>query len=199
MGKNIKKVAVIGAGVMGASIAGHLANAGIPSFLFDIVPDSLTPEESKKGFDLSDREVRNRFAVKGRENLIKASPSPLFTKKEIDLITPVNLEDDLPLLSEVDWICECVTENLEVKQNLFERISSHIRQGTIVSTNSSGLSIEAMSEKMPLEFRENFLGVHFFNPPRYMKLLEIIPTQNTLADTVQAMIRFGELVLEKEW
>lgn len=197
MGKHIKKVAVIGAGVMGANIAGHLANAGIPSYLFDIIPDSLTPEEAGKGLNISDREVRNRFAVKGRENLIKASPSPVFTKKEIDLITSVNLEDDLPLLSEVDWICECVTENLEVKQNLFEKIAPYIRPGTIVSTNSSGLSIEAVSERMPLEFRKNFLGVHFFNPPRYMKLLEIIPTSNTLSETVQVMIQFGELVLGK--
>ena len=197
MSKSIKKVAVIGAGVMGASIAGHLANAGISSYLFDIVPNDLTPEEAKKGLTLNDPEVRNRFAVKGREKLLKASPSPLFTKKEKELITSVNLEDDLHHLSEVDWVCECVMENLEIKRGLFEKIAPYIKHGAIISTNSSGLSIEAICESMPLELRKNFLGVHFFNPPRYMKLLEIIPTKDTLPEIVQSMVRFGERVLGK--
>lgn len=193
----IKRAAVIGAGVMGAAIAGHLANVGIPTYLLDIVPRELNDKEKAKGLTLEDRMVRNRFAQAGKDRLLKEKPAPLYSKKVAGLITVGNLEDDLEKLGEVDWIVEAVVENLKIKQDLFARIEQVWKPGTIVSSNTSGISIQEMVSKCSDEFRAHFLGTHFFNPPRYMKLLEIIPTEETQPEIIAGMRSFSESVLGK--
>ncbi|EGL81549.1 3-hydroxyacyl-CoA dehydrogenase NAD-binding protein [Caldalkalibacillus thermarum TA2.A1] len=197
MAYRINKAAVIGSGVMGAGIAAHLANVGIPVYMFDIVPQSLTEEEQQKGLTLEDRAVRNRIAEENRQKLLKQKPSPLFDKRRIDLITACNLEDDLDKLKEVDWIVEVVVERLDVKREVLAKIEPYRKENAIVSTNTSGISVEAMSEGRSEEFRRHFLGTHFFNPPRYLKLLEVIPTAKTDSEVVQFMKDFGEKVLGK--
>lgn len=193
----IKKVAVLGSGVMGAAIAGHLANVGIPTHLLDIVPRQLTDKEEKLGLTLDDKAVRNRFAQTGKERLLKEKPSPIYSKAVLDLIQVGNLEDDFHVLSEVDWIIEVVVENLKIKQELFGKIESVWKPGTIVSSNTSGISIHDMVEGRSEEFKKFVLGTHFFNPPRYMKLLEIIPTKYTDETLVKEMKTFAEVVLGK--
>ncbi|MEJ8546841.1 3-hydroxyacyl-CoA dehydrogenase/enoyl-CoA hydratase family protein [Brevibacillus borstelensis] len=197
MERKIRKAAVLGSGVMGAGIAAHLANVGIPVCLLDIVPRELTEEESKKGKTLADPAVRNRIAQSGKERLLKEKPAPLYDKANIELITVGNLEDHLSYLGEVDWIIEVVVENLDVKRKVFETVEAHRKPGTIVSSNTSGVSINEMSEGRSEEFRRHFLGTHFFNPPRYLKLLEIIPGQDTDPEIVDYMMHFGEFVLGK--
>ncbi len=197
MERKIRKAAVLGSGVMGAGIAAHLANVGIPTYLLDIVPRELTEEESKKGLTLEHPAVRNRIAQTGKERLLKEKPAPLYDKANIDLITVGNMEDHLSLLSEVDWIIEVVVENLDVKKKVFEAVEAHRKPGTIVSSNTSGVSINEMSEGRSEEFRKHFLGTHFFNPPRYLKLLEIIPGNDTDPAIVDYMMHFGEFVLGK--
>jgi len=193
----IKRAAVLGAGVMGAAIAGHLANVGIPTYLLDIVPRELTEEEKKKGLTLDDPRVRNRLAQAGKDRLLKEKPSPLYHRDAANLITVGNLEDDLDKLGEVDWIVEAVVENLKIKQELYAKVERVWKPGTIVSSNTSGISIRAMVEGRSEEFRAHFLGTHFFNPPRYMKLLEIIPTEATRPEIVAEMKAFAEDVLGK--
>lgn len=197
MERKIRKAAVLGSGVMGAGIAAHLANVGIPVYLLDIVPGELTEEESKKGKTLADPAVRNRIAQSGKERLLKEKPAPLYDKANLELITVGNLEDHLSCLGEVDWIIEVVVENLDVKKKVFETVEAHRKPGTIVSSNTSGVSINEMSEGRSEEFRRHFLGTHFFNPPRYLKLLEIIPGQDTDPAIVDYMMHFGEFVLGK--
>jgi 3-hydroxyacyl-CoA dehydrogenase len=197
MERKIRKAAVLGSGVMGAGIAAHLANVGIPTYLLDIVPRELTEEESKKGLTLNDPVVRNRIAQAGKDRLLKEKPAPLYDKANIDLITVGNMEDHLSWLGEADWIIEVVVENLDVKKKVFEMVEAHRRPGTIVSSNTSGVSINEMCEGRSEEFRKHFLGTHFFNPPRYLKLLEIIPGNDTDPEIVQFMMNFGEFVLGK--
>jgi len=197
MEKKIKKAAVLGAGVMGATIAAHLANVGIPVLMLDIVPNQLTPEEEKKKLTLKDPAVRSRFAINGKQNLIKMRPAPLAVPEFASLIEVGNFEDHLSRLAEVDWIIEVVVENLKIKQDLLKKVAAVRRPGTIVSTNTSGIPIQDICTGMDLEFKQYFLGTHFFNPPRYMKLLEIIPLPETLPEVVQFMADFGERVLGK--
>lgn len=197
MAFKIRKAAVLGAGTMGVAIAAHLANVGIPSYLLDIVPRELTEEEKSLGLTLEDKRVRNRLAQQAIERLTKVRPAPLYDSRDVNLITPGNLEDDLPRLSEVDWIIEVVVENLEIKQKLLARVEEHWREGTIVSTNTSGISVNKMIEGRSEKFRRHFLGTHFFNPPRYMKLLEIIPAKETDPEVLSYMERFCEEVLGK--
>jgi 3-hydroxyacyl-CoA dehydrogenase len=197
MPKAIRKVAVLGAGVMGAQIAAHLANVGIPSLLLDIVPKEPTPDEAKKGLTLDSRAVRNRFAAGALQKLQTLKPSPVFTKEAIELITPGNFEDDLAKVAEVDWIVEAIVENLVIKQDLWQRVAQVWKPGTIVSSNTSGISITKMVEGTPEAFRRHFLGTHFFNPPRYMKLLEIIPTVDTDPAVAGFMQAFSERTLGK--
>ncbi|MEA4901481.1 3-hydroxyacyl-CoA dehydrogenase/enoyl-CoA hydratase family protein [Desulfitobacterium sp.] len=193
----INKVAVIGSGVMGSTIAAHLANAGIPSLLLDIVPNALLPEEEAAGLTLESRKVRNRIAVSNKAKLIKMNPAPLFVPEFADRIEVGNLSDDLDRLKEVDWVIEVVVERLDIKVDLFTKVAAHIRPGTIVSSNTSGISLKSMSEGLSPEFTRFFLGTHFFNPPRYMKLLEIIPGPNTDPEVMNFMADFGERVLGK--
>jgi 3-hydroxyacyl-CoA dehydrogenase len=197
MDRTIRKVAVIGSGVMGSGIAGHLANVGIPSILLDIVPKSLTPDEESKGLTLEHPTVRNRLANQAKQLMLKQKPSPLFVLEALELITTGNVEDDLHHLSEVDWIIEVIVENLAIKQSLYEKIEQVWKEGTIVSSNTSGISINKMVEGRSDLFRKHFLGTHFFNPPRYMKLLEIIPGEMTDPGLTEYMVRFSEKVLGK--
>ncbi len=197
MEKKIKKVAVLGSGVMGATIAAHLANVGIPSLMLDIVPTKLTPEEEKKGLTLKDAAVRNRLAVNGKQNLLRMRPAALAVPEFASLIEVGNFEDHLSRLAEVDWIIEVVVENLKIKQDLFKKVAAVRRPGTIVSSNTSGIPIKDICQGMDLEFKQHFLGTHFFNPPRYMKLLEIVPIAQTLPEVVAFIAYFGERILGK--
>ena len=182
---------------MGSAIAAHLANVGIPSFLLDIVPSGLTEAEKKKGLTPESLEFRNRFAIQGKKNIQEARPAPLYLKEEAELITVGNFEDHLSWVSEADWVVEVVLENLNVKRELFKRMIPYLREGTVVSSNTSGISIQKMCEGFPSHFEEGFLGTHFFNPPRYMNLLEIIPAKSTSKKVVERMVDVGERILGK--
>lgn len=197
MDRYIKKAAVLGSGVMGASIAAHLANIGIPTLLLDIVPKELTKDEEKKGLTLQDKIVRNRIAELGKKNLLKQKPAPLTSKKNLALITSGNFEDDMEKIADIDWVIEVVVENLAIKKVIFEQVDKYRKIGSIVSSNTSGISVEAMAEGRSEDFKANFLGTHFFNPPRYLKLLEIIPTKDTKVEVISFMKQFGEDVLGK--
>ena len=197
MAFRVERVAVLGAGVMGSAIAAHLANAGIPSFLLDIVPPELSEEDGRKGLTRESPSFRNRLAARGLETALKASPPSFFSPKDARLITIGNIEDHLGWLSQADWIVEAVAERPEIKQALFAKVEAHRRPGSFVSSNTSGIPILALAEGRSQEFRQHFLGTHFFNPPRYMKLLELIPGPETLPEVMQAMAEFGERTMGK--
>ena len=165
--KRIHKVAVLGAGTMGARIAAHFANAGVPSYLLDIVPPD------------ADGPARNKIAAAGLEAAKKSKPAAFFEPGLARLVTVGNFEDDLKRLSEVDWIIEAVVENLEIKRALLKKVEAVRKPGTIITTNTSGLPVAKIAEGFSDDFRKSWFGTHFFNPPRYMRLLEIIPTPET--------------------
>jgi len=187
----IKKAAVLGSGVMGSGIAAHLANIGIPTLLLDMVPRDLSDEE--KGNTVA----RNRVAQGALNKLLKQKPAPLASKKNLSLLSAGNFEDDLEKLKDVDWIIEVIVENLDIKKGLYEKIEAVRKPGTIISSNTSGISINAMGEGRSDDFQKHFLGTHFFNPPRYLKLLEVIPAKTTLPEVVEFMQSFGENRLGK--
>ena len=191
MTRKIRQVAVIGSGVMGGGIAALLASAGIKTLLLDIVPFDLKDEEQ------NDPQARNRIAKAGLDTVIMSRPALLMQPKDVDLITIGNLTDDFDKIAECDWIVEVVVENLKIKQELFQRIEPVRKPGSIVSSNTSGIPLQSMSEGLSQEFRQHFLGTHFFNPVRYMKLLEIIPGQETLPEILDFMADFGERILGK--
>ncbi|MCL0095367.1 3-hydroxyacyl-CoA dehydrogenase NAD-binding domain-containing protein [Dehalococcoidia bacterium] len=197
MKRKIRKAAVLGAGVMGSTIAAHLANAGIPTYLLDIVPGELTEEDKKRGLTPESPAFRSKLARKGLENALKASPAAFYVPEDAKLVTPGNFDDHMQLISDVDWIIEVVMENLEIKKALLKRVEQFRSPGTIVTTNTSGISVDRMSEELSQEFKEHFLGTHFFNPPRYMKLLEIIPGKSTRKEIVDFMASFCEKQLGK--
>ena len=194
---NIYKAVVIGAGTMGSGIAAHLANAGIRVTLLDIVPKQLTAKEEQQGLTLSDPQVRNRFAQEGLERALKSRPASFFTPDHAALVSIGNLEDDFDLISQADWVIEVIIENLKIKRDLMARIDAVRRPSTIVSTNTSGIPVASIAQGLSDGFRKHFLGTHFFNPPRYLKLLEVIPTPDTMPDVVEAISRFGEFRLGK--
>jgi 3-hydroxyacyl-CoA dehydrogenase len=178
--KQIDKVAVLGAGVMGATIAAHLANAGIRVLLLDIVPSELNAGEIAAGLTLNDAAVKNRFVTAGLEGLRKLKPEPLFRPDYTRYIETGNFEDDLSRLGECDWVLEVVIENMAIKKKLLtEKVVPNLKTGAILSTNTSGLSVNEMAQSLPEEVRRNFLVTHFFNPPRYMRLLEIVSCRYT--------------------
>lgn len=197
MKRTIRKAAVLGAGVMGAKIAAHLANAGVETYLMDIVPKELTPDEQAKGLSLQSRQVRDRVARRGLESAKTAQPSAFFLPELVDLITIGNVEDDLGKLAEADWIIEAVVENRQIKLELLRKVDAHRHLGAIVSSNTSGLPIKALAENLSEDFRKHWLGTHFFNPPRYMKLVEVIPTDETQPDVVRFISDFCDHVLGK--
>jgi len=179
MNRRIEKVAVLGAGTMGARIAAHFANAGIPCYLLDIAPSELNAAEKAKGLSLHSPAVRNRIVLAGLEAAKKSRPAAFFTPETARLITPGNLEDNLSWCADVDWIVEAVAENLEIKRSLFARVESVRKPGALVTTNTSGLPIHLIAEGRSDDFQHHWAGTHFFNPPRYMKLVELIPPENS--------------------
>lgn len=195
--QQIKKAAVLGSGVMGSGIAAHLANIGIPTLLLDMVPRELNEAEKAKGLTLDDKAVRNRISEAGRQKLLKQKPAPLTSKENLALIEAGNFDDDMERLKDVDWVIEVVIENLDIKKQVFEKVDRYRKPGSIVSSNTSGISVEAMSAGRSEDFQKHFLGTHFFNPPRYLKLLEVIPTKNTDGKVLAFMKQFGEDKLGK--
>ncbi|HYN87575.1 MAG TPA: 3-hydroxyacyl-CoA dehydrogenase family protein, partial [Ardenticatenaceae bacterium] len=197
MTKPIRRVAVLGAGTMGSGIAAHVANAGIPVFLLDVAPRELTGEEQRRGLTLESPQVRNRLAIEGWQRARAAKPAHLMSEAAARLVTLGNFADNLDWLSECDWIVEAVVERLDVKRRLMAQVAEHWRPGAIVSSNTSGIPIGEIAAGLPAGFRQHFLGTHFFNPPRYLKLLEIIPTAETRHDAVERMRHFAENALGK--
>ena len=193
----IKRAAVLGAGVMGSSIAAHLANAGVPTYLLDIVPSELREEDRHKGLTRESPTFRDRLAASGLETALRASPPAFFSAKDARLITIGNIEDHLGRLSEADWIIEAVAERLDIKQALFAKVEASRKPGSLVSSNTSGIPIRTLAEGRSREFQQHFLGTHFFNPPRYLKLLELIPGPETLPEVMHLIAEFGERTLGK--
>lgn len=191
MSRKIRTAAVIGSGVMGGGIAALLAGAGIKTLMLDILPPDLSDQEQ------SDPAARNRIAKAGLDTVIMSQPPLLMQKKDADLISIGNLEDDLKSLAGYDWIIEVVVENLNIKKQLFEKIDAVRKPGTIVSSNTSGIPLKSMSEGRSEDFKHHFLGIHFFNPVRYMHLLEIIPGEDTLPEILAFMADFCERYLGK--
>jgi 3-hydroxyacyl-CoA dehydrogenase len=183
--KRIHKVAILGAGTMGARIAAHFANGGVPSYLFDIVPPD------------ADGPARNKIAASGLEGARKSKPAAFFEPSLAKLITVGNFEDDLKKLGEVDWIIEAVVENLDIKRALLEKVNSARKPGTIITTNTSGLPVGKIAEGFPEDFRRSWFGTHFFNPPRYMRLLELIPTSDTDRALLESVASFSDVRLGK--
>lgn len=192
MTTRFRKVAVLGAGVMGSGIAAHLANSGVRALLLDIVPPKANPGE-----DTSSKAFRNKFAASALANMRKQKPSPIVSEQVLSAIEVGNLEDDIGRLAECDWVIEVVKEDMAVKQALFAKVEQHARKDAIISSNTSGLSIAGMLEGRGADFRKNFLVTHFFNPVRYMKLLELVAGPETDPAVVQRIHRFGEEVLGK--
>jgi len=182
---------------MGARIAAHLANAGVPCYLLDIVPTSLTPAEQAKGLTLESPAVRNRIVLAGFESARKSRPAAFFTADNARLVTPGNLEDNIAWCGQVDWIIEAVAENLEIKRSLFTRVEAVRKPGTIVTSNTSGLPIHLIAEGRSDDFQQHWAGTHFFNPPRYMKLVELIPGPKTLPEVLQSLEEICDLRLGK--
>ena len=197
MGTEIRKAAVLGAGVMGSGIAAHLANAGIPVLLIDIVPPELTAEDEKKGLNAQHPKFRNKFSLAGLEGIKKSKPAALYSKKFLPLIEIGNFEDDWERLADCDWIVEVVVERLDIKQQVFARVDEVRKPGSIISSNTSGLSIAGMTEGRSDDFRQHFLVTHFFNPVRYMRLLELVAGEETKSEIVDFFTEFGRFRLGK--
>lgn len=197
MSFQIKKVVVIGSGTMGGGIAAHAANAGIPVYLLDIVPGELTADEAKKGLTLDNPVVRNRVVNQGLERIIKSKPQAPFTTSTVNLITVGNLIDNEAWIGEADWIVEAIIEKMPEKHALAAQIERLRKPNSIVSSNTSGLPIADIAAKSSQDFKDHFIGTHFFNPPRYMKLLEVIPTANTKPEITAFITKFCEEKLGK--
>ncbi len=197
MKRRIEKAAVIGSGIMGSGIAAHLANAGVQVLLLDIVPRELTDEEKAKGLDLNHPAVRNRIAAENLKKATKSKPALFYDKSFAKRISVGNTEDDMHKISGVDWIIEVVPERLDIKKAVFDQIEKYRKEGTIVSSNTSGIPIALMAKGRSDDFRKHFLGTHFFNPVRYLRLLEIIPTKDTAAELVDFFLEYGDKFLGK--
>lgn len=197
MNRTIRKVAVLGSGIMGSRIACHFANIGVEVLLLDIAPSELNEDEKKKGLSLDNKVVRNRIVQSSFDAAIKANPAPLFSKKFASRITLGNFSDDMVRIADYDWTIEVVVENLEIKKKLYDEVEKHRRPGTLITSNTSGIPIHLMAEGRSEDFQKYFCGTHFFNPPRYLRLLEIIPTQKTDPEIVQFLMHYGDLFLGK--
>ncbi|WP_299536104.1 3-hydroxyacyl-CoA dehydrogenase/enoyl-CoA hydratase family protein [Ulvibacterium sp.] len=197
MNKHINKVAVIGSGIMGSGIACHFANIGVQVLLLDIVPRELNEKEKAKGLSLEDKTVRNRLVNDSLAAALKSKPSPIYQKQFAKRILTGNLEDDIAKVSEVDWIIEVVVERLDIKKQVFENLEKHRTKGTLISSNTSGIPIQFMSEGRSDDFQEHFCGTHFFNPARYLKLFEIIPGPRTKPEVLDFLNGYGERFLGK--
>lgn len=194
---NINRAVVIGSGTMGAAIAAHLANAGILVTLLDIVPSQLSVEEESQGLSLADPQVRNRIVQEGLKRALQSRPASFFSPENARLVKTGNLDDDFQVVATADWVIEVIVENLEIKRQLMARIDAVRSPHTIVSTNTSGIPIASIASGLSEGFRQHFLGTHFFNPPRYLKLVEVIPTPETLPVVKEAICEFIEFRLGK--
>src|SRR5829696_8115136 len=185
----IKKVAVLGSGVMGSRIACHFAGIGLQVLLLDVVPS-----EAKES---SDKNIRNKIVNESLQAAIKSNPSPVYTKDVAKRITIGNFDDNLKDISTCDWTIEVVVERLDIKQSLYEKLEQFRRAGSLITSNTSGIPIHLLSEGRSDDFKKHFCGTHFFNPPRYLRLLEIIPTQFTDKEVVDFLMHYGDLYLGK--
>lgn len=197
MKRTIKKVAVLGSGVMGSRIALHFANIGVEVLLLDIVPKEPNDAEKAKGLTTTDKIVRNRIVNDALTFALKSNPSPIYTKNAATKLTTGNFEDDMSKISTCDWVIEVVVENLNIKKIVFEQVEKYRTPGTLITSNTSGIPIQMMLEGRSEDFQANFCGTHFFNPPRYLKLLEIIPSTKTKITVVDFLMEYGELFLGK--
>jgi 3-hydroxyacyl-CoA dehydrogenase len=197
MKRKIRKVAVLGAGVMGAQIACHFANIGLEVLLLDIPPRELTDSEKKENLTLEDPAVKNRIVNQMLDRAIKTKPAPLYLKAFSRRIQTGNFNDDLPLIKDCDWILEAIVENLQIKKDLYDKIEKYRKPKSLVTTNTSGIPIQLLTENRSEDFQKHFCGTHFFNPPRYLKLLEIIPSTKTAPEVIEFIQSYGETYLGK--
>ena len=195
--RRIKKVAIIGSGIMGSGIACHFANIGVDVLLLDIIPRELTEKENSKGLSFEDKVVRNRLVNEALSSSLKSKPSPIYHQKFANRITTGNLEDDIHKVANVDWIMEVVVERLDIKKLVFEKLEKFRTPGTLITSNTSGIPIKFMSEGRSEDFQKHFCGTHFFNPARYLKLFEIIPGPKTASDVLDFLGSYGEKFLGK--
>ena len=193
----IKKVAVIGSGIMGSGIACHFANIGVEVLLLDIVPRELTKEEDAKGLTLESNVVRNRIVNNSLKTALKSKPSPIYNQKFASRISTGNLDDDLSKIKDVDWVIEVVVERLDIKKQVFEKIEKFRTKGTLITSNTSGIPIKFMNEGRSEDFQKHFAVTHFFNPPRYLKLFEVIPGPKCDPDVTDFLMMYGEKFLGK--
>ena len=189
MKRSIKKVAILGSGVMGSRIACHFAGIGVNVLLLDMVP--------KEAIESTKPQERNKLVNDALQAALKSNPSPVYTKATAKKITTGNFDDNLPEIAAVDWIIEVVVERLDIKQMMYEKVEKYRKPGTLVSSNTSGIPIHLMAEGRSEDFKKHFCGTHFFNPPRYLRLLEIIPTPHTSPDVVNFLMEYGDLFLGK--
>ena len=197
MTRRIKKIAIIGSGIMGSGIACHFANIGVEVLLLDIVPRELTAKEKAKGLTLEDKVVRNRLVNDALTTSLKSKPSPIYHQKFANRITTGNLEDDIAKVADVDWIMEVVVERLDIKKIVFEKLEKHRTPGTIISSNTSGIPIQFMNEGRSEDFKKHFAVTHFFNPPRYLKLFEVVPGPDCSQEVTDFLMMYGEKFLGK--
>lgn len=197
MKRSINKVAVLGSGIMGSRIACHFANIGVEVLLLDIAPKELSPEEQAKGLTLDNPIVKNRIVNTALQTAVKTNPSPVYSKKALNKIKTGNFEDDMSKIAGYDWVIEVVVENLDIKKKVFEQVEQFRKPGTLVTSNTSGIPIHLMVEGRSEDFKSHFCGTHFFNPPRYLKLLEIIPTPHTKPEIVDFLMQYGDKFLGK--
>ena len=197
MTRRIKKIAIIGSGIMGSGIACHFANIGVEVLLLDIVPRELTAKEKAKGLTLEDKVVRNRLVNDALTTSLKSKPSPIYHQKFANRITTGNLEDDIAKVANVDWIMEVVVERLDIKKIVFEKLEKHRTPGTIISSNTSGIPIQFMNEGRSEDFKKHFAVTHFFNPPRYLKLFEVVPGPDCAQEVTDFLMMYGEKFLGK--
>jgi 3-hydroxyacyl-CoA dehydrogenase len=197
MNRTIRKVAVLGSGIMGSRIACHFANIGVEVLLLDIAPKELTEEEKKKGLSLESPAVKNRIVNAAFDATLKSNPAPLFHKRFASRIKLGNFTDDMSKIKDYDWTIEVVVENLDIKKKVYDEVEKHRKPGTLISSNTSGIPIHLMAEGRSDDFQKHFCGTHFFNPPRYLKLLEIIPTAKTDPAIIKFLMHYGDLYLGK--
>jgi 3-hydroxyacyl-CoA dehydrogenase len=197
MQRVIKKVAVLGSGVMGSRIACHFAGIGVPVLLLDIAPKDLTDAEKAKGLSLEHPAVKNRIVNDALAAALKSNPSPVFTKDVVKKIRTGNFTDNMKDIAQCDWVIEVVVERLDIKQQVFTEVEKYRKPGTLITSNTSGIPIHLMAEGRSEDFKKHFCGTHFFNPPRYLRLLEIIPTPHTDPAIVDFLMHYGDLFLGK--
>ncbi len=197
MTRRIKKVAIIGSGIMGSGIACHFANIGVEVLLLDIVPRELTDKEKAKGLTLEDKVVRKRLVNDALTDSLKSKPSPIYNQKFANRITTGTIDDDLHLIKDVDWVMEVVVERLDIKKSVFEKIEEHRTPGTLITSNTSGIPIKFMNEGRSDDFQKHFAVTHFFNPPRYLKLFEVVPGPNCKQEVTDFLMMYGDQFLGK--